>query len=176
MEDKIKKPKSVSWPGVYFIVVVIALIDVGDDLNRPNGSYGGTPLLLGAQAPENSREIVMNLIASGADVNKSNSFGVNPFIAFAGVFDVEVTRLALEHDADINSQSQAGSVRVNKSSFGTTALMNAAKVGKIETIRLLLQHGADASLVDSKTKNATDYASENGHHEIAELLSKAKKQ
>jgi hypothetical protein len=146
------------------------LIELGDDLNRPNGSYGDTPLLLAAQSPENSREAVILLVESGADVNKANSFGVTPFIAFAGAFDVEVTRLAIEHGAEVNSQSQMGTVRVKEPTFGTTALMNAAKAGQVETVQLLLEHGADITLADSKGKSAADYAHENGHDSIADLL------
>lgn len=165
----IDDPLSVAaWNGK--LEAMRALIELGDDLNRPSGSYGDTPLLLAAQSPENSREAVILLIESGADVNKANSFGVTPFIAFAGAFDVEVTRLAIEHGADINSQSQAGTVQVKEPTFGTTALMNAAKAGQTETVQLLLEHGADTSLTDSKGKTAVDYARENGHGAIVDLL------
>jgi hypothetical protein len=44
--------------------------------------------------------------------------------------------LAIEHGADINSQSQAGTVRVKEPTFGTTALMNAAKAERAETVTL----------------------------------------
>lgn len=167
----IDDPLSVAaWNGK--LKAMKALIEIGDDLNRPNGSYGDTPILLAAQSPENSREAVSLLIESGADVNKANSFGVTPFIAFAGLFDVEITRLAIEHDADINSQTQAGTVRVKEPSFGITALMNAAKVGKVETVQFLLEHGADTTLTDSKGKSAADYARENDHRTIVDLLNK----
>ena len=50
--------------------------------------------------------------------------------------------------------------------------MNAAEEGKPETVSLLLKHEADTLLRDSEGKTATDYALENGHQTIVELLAK----
>ena len=52
-----------------------------------------------------------------------------------------------------------------------TLLMAAAKAGNLFLVRYLLSKGNSVELRDCWNKSAYDYASENGHTEIAELLS-----
>jgi ankyrin repeat protein len=59
---------------------------------------------------------------------------------------------------------------VNDISVGMTALMFAARSSTPEMVQLLLDYGADKSIKTSDGKTAYDYAVENGHLQIAELL------
>ena len=51
-----------------------------------------------------------------------------------------------------------------------TPLMEAAKLGNLKMVDFLLSYGADKSLKDTGGKTACDYAIENGHTELAEIL------
>ncbi len=62
---------------------------------------------------------------------------------------------------DINIQSKVEN---------QTALMYAAMRGSDHACIFLIQSGADVSLKDTQGKTAYDYAIENGHYELAELI------
>jgi ankyrin repeat protein len=53
---------------------------------------------------------------------------------------------------------------------GTTPLILAARAGKREAIDWLLNNGADILVSDHNGKTAEDWAKENGHIEVVELL------
>lgn len=59
---------------------------------------------------------------------------------------------------------------VNDTSVGMTALMFAARDSTPEMVKMLLDYGADPSYTDEDGKTAYDYAVEEGHTELAELL------
>ena len=55
-----------------------------------------------------------------------------------------------------------------------SALMFASAEGHIEVVRLLLKHKADPGLRDKDDDTAENFARQNGHTEIAELLKKSR--
>jgi ankyrin repeat protein len=78
-----------------------------------------------------------------------------------GVSSSEVTRLLLEHGADVKARD-----------FDRfTPLHIAARYGRVEVARVLLEHGADVGEDDDDGKTASQIASEMGHPEITRLLS-----
>ena len=54
--------------------------------------------------------------------------------------------------------------------LNTTALMEAAELGNLKMVDFLIGYGADKSFKDTSDKTAYDYAIENGHTELSELL------
>jgi ankyrin repeat protein len=56
------------------------------------------------------------------------------------------------------------------STIDMTPLSIASQIGDIDLVKQLVEKGAAINKVDSKNKNAIDYANENGHIEIVELL------
>ena len=73
---------------------------------------------------------------------------------------VEVVKLLLEAGAEIDAANLGGS----------TALHLAAVNGCTGVVRLLLAAGADQNLTDQRGDRPMDFAIEQGHHEIAQLL------
>lgn len=59
----------------------------------------------------------------------------------------------------------------NKSSKGNTALMVAVNVDLIESVKFFLSLGADTNIANDNGQTALDIAQENGHEEIASLIS-----
>ena len=74
-----------------------------------------------------------------------------------GITEVVKLLLMQMEDYDINGSAQ-------------TLLMNAAISGNIALSEYLLSIGADKTLKSSADKTAYDYAIDNGHGELAELL------
>ena len=72
----------------------------------------------------------------------------------------EIVKL-LMGDFDINDQTY----------YSCTLLMHAARVGNLDLVEYLLSIGAERDLKGSTGKTAYDYAVDNGHTEIAEMLS-----
>ena len=73
---------------------------------------------------------------------------------------VNVTRLLLEHGADINALDNERK----------TPLHVAVEHGMVRTVRVLLEHGANVGAKDGKGKTAFEAASEWGYDEIKKLL------
>jgi ankyrin repeat protein len=74
----------------------------------------------------------------------------------------ETVRVLLEAGADPN-------IRDKVEQF--TALMFAAAEGQLEVVQTLLDHRADVTLRDVDGDTALDFASQNGHSDVARLLS-----
>ena len=72
-----------------------------------------------------------------------------------------VTRLLLEHGADINALQNNHS----------TPLHVAARLGRVEVVHVLLEHGANVGAEDNGGKTAYHIAEGRRHHEIMRLLS-----
>jgi uncharacterized protein len=107
-------------------------------------------------------EVVRFLLESGAEVNtpSQNGLKVTPLNSAAAGRHYEIAMLLLERDANPNIRQEADFV----------PLHSAAMNGQIEMVKLLLQYGADKDLKSLDGKTARDYALENGHKIVAEVL------
>jgi ankyrin repeat protein len=139
------------------------------DLLRQNGAdlnvrsaIGVTPLH--AAAFSGKFKVVRKLIEyDRADINARDGGGSTPLLLASGgqySKDGSVIRLLLEHDADINLQSD----------FGHTPLHWASIHGVLEVVRLLLEHGADVEVKNNHDKTALQLAANRGHDEVVKLL------
>ncbi len=139
-------------------------------------------------------DIVINMLAQGADINKAWSIGLTPLLIASQKGHVNVVRVLLEHGADIDKAMNSGAtplfmasqnghvdvVRVlveqgadiNKprASNGCTPLYVASEKGHMDVVRMLLEQGAD---IDKANKNGFTpllIASQNGHVDVVRVL------
>jgi ankyrin repeat protein len=107
-------------------------------------------------------EVVRFLLESGAEVNtlSRNGLKVTPLNSAAAGRHYEIAMLLLERDANPNIRQEGDFV----------PLHSAAMNGQIEMVKILLQYGADKDLKSLDGKTARDYALENGHKIVAEVL------
>ena len=111
-------------------------------------------------ALEGELEICAQLIAKGADVNKT---GWTPLHYAATRGRLDVMRLLLENYAYIDAASPNGS----------TPLMMAAQYGTDEAVKLLLDEGADPLLKNQKNLSAIDFAQQANRPATVALVASA---
>ena len=122
----------------------------------PRNANDETPLMLAAL--EGQTEIVRQLIARDADVNKP---GWAPLHYAATHGHLAIMELLLEHHAFIDAQSPNG----------TTPLMMAAHYGTPAAVKLLLEAGADIDMRNQLGLSALDFANRGNRKDAAELIS-----
>jgi len=111
------------------------------------------------------------LILKGANLNQNGGNGYTPLRYAAKYGRQSIAEALIKAGAKINMQAGF---------FGKTALMLAAERGSLSTVNLLLDHGAKTNVKGKGKYTALDYAIQNNHREIADLLThqgaKSKKQ
>lgn len=118
------------------IGMVQVLLDKGAEINPTNKN---APIFSATSA-----DMIEFLIKKGASVNTQDSLGNS---MLHGSTSSKITRILLEHKADINKQNNEGE----------TPLMKVAAVGNKALFTLLLEHGADTEIKDKKGKTAIDH-------------------
>jgi ankyrin repeat protein len=168
------------------------MIQYGLDITRPHNRYGssvaefaikrdslewleyfvnlGVPVdaadkyettLLSKAAAGGKMESLRFLLDKGASINKpSYHTGHTPFRNASNNNQIEAMEKLWELGSDIEIRD----------STKATPLISCAKGGKLEAIEWLLDHGADILAEDERSKTAEDWARENGHTKIVELL------
>jgi len=125
-------------------------------VNARGGCYG-TSLCAAAQLGRlNAAQM---LVKYGTHVDADGSSGP-PLMLAADNGHVELTRLLLDHHADVNIQSTAN----------RTPLFLASEKGHLEIVELLLQRGAKANLWSPGQGTPLYRALQKGHQELAQLL------
>lgn len=114
------------------------------------------------------RETLMQLLNTGANVNKDNKHGETPLYFTAILGQPELTELLLEYGADINKTDNKG--------HGCTPLHMATLQGWENTVKLLIANGADVTKTTNRGQTAWGIAKEKGHEEIATLLAAAEEE
>ncbi|MBI5033846.1 MAG: ankyrin repeat domain-containing protein [Chloroflexi bacterium] len=139
---------------------VIELIEEQPNLVNAFAADGFTPL--GLAAFFGHANVAEFLLAHGANPNiaSNNPQHVAPLNSAAAASQLDIARMLIVHDADVNAK-QAG---------GFVPLHNAAQNGQIEMIELLLAHGAEVNAKADDGKTALTFASENKHEATAQLL------
>jgi ankyrin repeat protein len=126
--------------------------------DQAKGTDGNTPLLSAVNKGDTIE--VHRLVEAGADVNAANESGVTPLMNAAGMGNKEAVELLIQKGANVN----------HRTSGNYTPLMQAALVGKTEIVKILLEAGADPTVKDTGGRTAIDYAEEQKHDDIVQLI------
>lgn len=131
---------------------------------------GYTPL--GLAAYFGHEETAAFLLDAGADVNlkgKDGRLNNTPLHASIAGDHINIVKLLLKHNADINSQC------MGESREGFTPLHVAIHFNRLEMVKLLLEHGASPTIPNQNSLTPLAYALEKGNTAIAELIQSASK-
>ncbi|MFC2104468.1 ankyrin repeat domain-containing protein, partial [Bacteroidota bacterium] len=113
---------------------------------------------------KNDKEMVIELIESGADVNKKNDYGktalMSSIIECQFNNQTEIIKLLLENGAKTNKQNNDGN----------TALHFAASFGSSDIVTLLIKHGANINITNKNGEKAIDVANRNNNYPIVKVL------
>lgn len=136
-------------------------VEQGVDITGTDQS-GRTPLMLASF--NGHTDITKLLLENGADPEKTDNQGQAALSFAASGPYPQTVELLLENGADPNHTDD---------SEGWSALMWAAAEGNEEVVKVLLDHDADPDLRDKDEDTARDFAEDNGHQKIAEILKQA---
>jgi serine/threonine protein kinase len=136
---------------------LLKAIDSGTSVDSKD--FRGTTALALA-ATQGDIEMIRTLLARGANINVQSDHGATPLMLAVTNRQTDAARFLIEHQADVRLSN----------SDGRTALMIAAMHGDAVMCRLLLARGADPSGRDESNKTARDYAVEEHHQDVLELL------
>ena len=141
--------------------IAMKLVEYGADIKRystgPEAVFEAARFL-GCKDTEIEDDIIF-LIENGASIVNSDGYTLLHFAAWHNAFsfaDVLIERYDVSPDS--------------KSNNGTTPLMLSAQFNSFETASLLIKKGVNMIVEDKTGKTAYDYAIENGHYELAELI------
>jgi ankyrin repeat protein len=98
------------------------------------------------------------LLDYGADVNAQDSYDQTPLFLASCHEHIEFMRFVLKHGANVNVQTNY--------TYRTPLHLS---LGMLE-VALLLDHGADVHIRDKGGLTPFQWATERGHHDIAQLL------
>jgi ankyrin repeat protein len=168
-----------------------AFLDNGLDINQPfSPTVGVTPIFRTIEKKQMA--ILKLLLKKGACVGYDPSGSSTPLHAASGNWPDAIPVL-LEAGADANAKSTTGRTPLMQAAYGnqipamdhlieaganledrdkegTTALILAARAGKAEVLEWLLDHGSNIGAKDDRGKTAEDWARENDHPAIVELI------
>jgi hypothetical protein len=148
----------------------VYLIQAGCNVDAP---VKGIPPILVAPGCVNGT-ITEILISNGAKLDAKNDKEETALHFAARFGHVDVVKMLLAKGANVNMKSKGrskSSLPDAKFNIGWTALHEAAEHGELEVVQILLSHGANAHLTTADCKTPEDRARENGHMEIAQILS-----
>ncbi|KAK8054925.1 hypothetical protein PG993_000152 [Apiospora rasikravindrae] len=147
------------------IQVAAHLLSKGADANRGEQT-GQNPLELACGAAD--RDMVALLLAHGATMHQ----GPKALLAAADQGSIEIMRMLLERDADVNAHPYGEHtlpMYANDEGWGS-ALHCAVKGGHVEAVRFLLEKGAEREYRNKVGVTALELARKWGRDEIVRLL------
>jgi ankyrin repeat protein len=101
-----------------------------------------------------------NLLASGADVNKTSATGITPLLIASQNGHLEVVKALLAAGADANKAKDTGA----------TPLLIASQNGHLEVVKALLAAGADVNKASNIGLTPVHTAAQKGHLEVVKAL------
>lgn|SRR5574343_1551744 len=112
---------------------------------------------------DGSVENVLYWINEGSNINAKNLLGRTHLINATMLRRINVVKLLLQYDADVDIQDD----------YGWTALMYASNKGNLECVQRLLKAGANPLLKDRTGKTAYDIATNSKIKEILRVVMNA---
>ncbi len=107
--------------------------------------------------------VVKILLDNGATLGARDSNGRTPLMFAATGANASTVEFLIEKGAQVDAVDTAEKF---------TPLMYAAAEGQVEVVEVLLKHQADPGLRDVDGDTARDFASQNGHSAVVQLLTK----
>ncbi len=132
----------------------------GADVNAPDQDHR-TALMMAAF--DGHTAIVQALLDVGAKVDLHDSLGRTALMYAASGSNPETVELLLKYGADPN---------LTDGGEHWTALMFAAAEGQVQIVKILMEQGADIHLADVDGETAADFARNNGHQDVLQILQK----
>ena len=130
----------------------------GADVNATQGD--GTTALHWA-VYKVDRELVTELLKSGANPDVTNKYGSSPLAEAAKLGNLELVRQLLDAGANVESPN----------ADGETALMLAARIGSLDVAKLLVERGADVNATEAwRDQTALIWAVDNNFPELTQFL------
>jgi ankyrin repeat protein len=142
------------------VKTVLLAIEQGVEVDASDAE-GRTALQLASY--DGHTDVVEKLLDNGPVVDHLDEAGRTALMYAASGSNHETVRVLLEAGADPDIVDKVE---------GFTALMFAAAEGQLEVVQTLLDHGADVTLRDGDGDTALDFASQNGHGDVIQLLSR----
>jgi ankyrin repeat protein len=140
--------------------------DIGNDRGLDGLlTIGTTPLLRAAKALD--APAIRLLLAKGADISLTNTRGVTPFMAAAGLGSTDADTRGLYLTEDVQQRSiasltlllEAGAdINAKDGQLGRTPLHEAARWGWNDVVTFLVEHGADLHAKDNRGMTPVDSA------------------
>ena len=164
-----KHPQQVNATGGYLVSPLGAALNGGHfkiaQLLYERGAevdvQGAADTPLGAASSDGHLEIVQWLLSRGANSTvRHKCYGWTALHGAAFHEHVEISRLLLQHKADIHAHDHEG----------RTPLHEAARGNRVNAARLLLEHSADVDARDNRRNTPLHLASEWGCLDVARLL------
>ncbi len=118
-----------------------------------------TPLMKAAL--NGHQEIATELLTARASIDLADKGGYTALMLAASNNHHSLVRLLLQNGSDINRQERTR---------GWTALIWSTKRGHLETVKELLAGRANTEIQDNNGLSAKDWAVQNKHYDIADLL------
>jgi ankyrin repeat protein len=142
-------------------MLAAVLLDAGARVNAP-GPDLATPLQLAVQGRHPG--VVELLLRRKANPDWPCASGTTALHLAAQLDAVDITKLLIEHDADVNAAIIAST------NHGVTALMLCANWGYLDMMKLLFDHQAKPELTDELGWTALHHAAAAGQVDAARLL------
>jgi ankyrin repeat protein len=162
-----ESPLLVALRGKYLRIAEL-LLEHGGDVDV-RGKRGHTPLHnVVLWSHSTVVDTVRFLLKHGTDVNARRSGDIcTPLHLAANNGELGVTRLLLDHTADVNSRNNKGQTPLHLVSRLEMSLNESDRPG---VVRLLIAHGADVNARDMTHATPLHYASHRGRLEVAQVL------
>ena len=136
------------------------LLDGNADPSPP-GPRGWTPLMAAVQ--RGCHKAVEALVKANADLEaRTEQHAATALYIAAQSGNASAARILLEHNADVNVESNRGH----------SPVVVAASHGHVEVVKQLLAHGAKVEVVTKSGKSPLHHAALSGHWEVVSVLAK----
>ena len=156
--------------------IVKLLLENGAKYDKDYKNKGNLTYLM-AFCEGGFKDLVIDLINKGANINERNVWGTNALIqAISHGYDKEeifnIVKLLIDNGADINAIKNKGVAADNQT--GWTPLMFACNHGYLDIVKLLLEKGADLNIINNDGDSAKDIAITRKRVEIVKYLKSIK--